>query len=69
MRLHTTQGKNGDTSGHLALYGDGNFEDEFLDLLDGSGFDDGLLILFRTSCQIPQGGNGVALNLFIVLEG
>lgn len=65
----TTQSQNSNTRGHLTLNRKGYLQDQILDPLDRTGFDNRSLVSFATSGEVAQCRDSVALNLFILVKG
>ena len=61
-----TEGQNCDSGRHLRLHCYGHIEDELLALLDSTGVENKSLVAVRASRQVSQGGDGMALDFFVV---
>lgn len=65
----TAESQHGDTSSHLALDGKRDLENKLLDAVHGTGLDNGTLVALATGSEVPEGRDGVALNLLVFVKG
>lgn len=60
------EGEDGDGGRHLGLNGNGDIQHKLLALLHSSGFQHQRLVTIRTSGQVSQRRDGMALDFFVV---